>query len=49
MPDSTAQLMGYRFLCERHGVACLPCDVESFVLRGQKLPSFAAIVQGLRG
>jgi len=32
MPDSHAQPMGYRLLRERHGLACLPHDVESFVL-----------------
>lgn len=32
MPDSTVHPMGYRLLRERHAVACLPHDVESFVL-----------------
>ena len=32
MPDSTAQPMGYGLLRDRHGIASLPHDVESFML-----------------
>ncbi|MEO8353168.1 MAG: Fic family protein [Chthoniobacteraceae bacterium] len=32
MPDSTDQPMGYRLLCERHGIVCFPHVVESFML-----------------
>ena len=32
MPDSAAQPMGYGLLRDRHGIACLPHDVESFML-----------------
>jgi len=42
MPDSTAQPMGYRLLRERHAVACLPHDVESFSLsRGTRRTEIA--------